>query len=193
MRRSSRRRVRWSLPVVAAAVAVGVLLPAAPAAAHDALVGSTPAAGSTVDRSPASVQLRFDKTVLGGTRGATALIVQGPGESRRHFETTCAAIEDRTVRAAVRLGAPGRYTVVYRVVSADGHPVSASFTFVSRASGGGSGSAAGPDCGVRETGPVTADSGTTGWVIGGIAGGVALLAIVGAVVAVVLRPRRASP
>jgi hypothetical protein len=131
------------------------------------------------------------------------LIVTGPDASTRHSETACPRVDGRTVSAAVTLGASGRYTVTWRVVSADGHPVSDTFTFTFHRAPGtapAAGSASGPACG---GGAATAagGSGTAGsstavspvvWVLLGVGGALVLvlLAVVIAV-AVRLRPRPA--
>lgn len=114
-----------------------VMLGVIPAAqAHDYLVGSTPKSGSTVTTAPGQVSLKFNDIVL--TRPAPPqLSVRGPGG--RYYETGCAKVTDTTVVVPVALGGPGKYTVTWRIVSADGHPVSdnISFRFDGKAPGKG--------------------------------------------------------
>lgn len=182
---------------VIAAVALGgalALLPAAAASAHDYLVASDPTAGSTVRTAPRSVRLTFDAVVLDYGRGSTALQVTGPGPAPRHFETGCAAVDGRTVTARVALGGPGTYTATWRVVSADGHPVSSSIRFVYAPATGqraAAGSPRGPDCGVAVAAPGSATAPPGGIVIVlVVAGGVVVLGVLVAVVLLVLRATR---
>jgi methionine-rich copper-binding protein CopC len=137
---------------------------ALPASAHDYLVSSSPAAGSTVDAPPSEVALTFSDVILdlgaaggdavaGGTSSATGgssvVQVTGPDGQGTHFETGCAVNAGRVVSVPVALGASGAYTVTWRVVSADGHPVSDSIGFSYEAPEGAAasaGSATGPAC-----------------------------------------------
>jgi methionine-rich copper-binding protein CopC len=185
--------------VTAALVAV---LPAVPAEAHDTLVSSSPASGSTVTAVPRSVTLTFDEPVL-DYAGTTALVVTGPDGAARHFETACARVSGRTVSAAVALGGSGRYVVSWRVVSADGHPVSDSFPFTLHRPTGttaAAGSARGPSCGTASTsraGAAPASSQSTVsplvWALVGVGAGlVVVLLVVVLVVALRLSRRPAG-
>lgn len=127
-------RVAFALAAAAPTLAsAGVLatLPATSASAHDYLLSSTPAAGSTISQPIASVSLTFNDLVLDFNKDGSSAIVQvtGPDSGTSHFETGCAAIASRTITAPVELGASGEYTITWRMVSADGHPVSDRITF----------------------------------------------------------------
>ncbi|MEN3284164.1 MAG: copper transport protein [Solirubrobacteraceae bacterium] len=112
--------------VVLALVALAVI-PAA-ASAHARLEGTSPARGATVATEPARVVFRFDEPVEAsfgavrvfdarGARADDGRLVR-PGRDQREAGT------------ALRRGlADGTYTATYRVISADGHPVSGGFTF----------------------------------------------------------------
>ena len=103
------------------AVALLVLLPllaAAPATAHSALVGSTPEPGSTITALPDAVELRFNETL---SDISPAVIVRRDGE-------TVAPLAPRVDGTLLAADAPtdlpdGDYTLVWRVVSGDGHPI----------------------------------------------------------------------
>ena len=186
---------------VVAAVGVG---DAAPAQAHDYLVSSTPAVNSTVTHRLSEVVLTFDAPVLDYGRASTALLVTGPGTATRHFETACPHIANDSVSSAVALGASGRYTVTWRIVSADGHPVSDSIHFTYRRPAGvtaAAGTPDGPACGEPTSHLSGAKYGAPGdtdvvspvvWIAIGVGGGVVLLAIAALVVVVVVlrRPSR---
>jgi methionine-rich copper-binding protein CopC len=113
--------------------AAGVLatIQASSASAHDYLVSSSPAAGSTLSAPIDSVSMTFNDLVVDFSHDGTSAIVQvtGPDADTRQFETGCATIAGRTITAPVMLGASGRYTVTWRVASADGHPASGHITF----------------------------------------------------------------
>jgi hypothetical protein len=113
---------------------------AGPAAAHDVLVGSVPAADSTQPTAPDRVVLEFgDAPQPLGLEVAVA----GPAGSR--VAEGAPAIEGTTV--VQHLGgelAAGSYTVDWRVVSGDGHPLSGTFVFTLTE---GAGAAAGADTG----------------------------------------------
>ena len=123
---------RALLTAVVSLVAVCGVIPAA--WAHDYLVGSNPKANGTVSAAPRTVTLTFDDIVL--TKPAPPQVtVKGP--DGRYYETGCGTVTDRVVTTPVALGPDGKYTVTWRIVSADGHPVSdsISFTYSGKATG----------------------------------------------------------
>ncbi len=94
------------------------LAQALPAAAHDELLGSTPATGDELAMAPADVSLRFSDAVL--PLGAAIVVVDADGAD---WTASAVSLEGDTVRAELRGGMPdGRYEVRWRVVSSDGHP-----------------------------------------------------------------------
>jgi methionine-rich copper-binding protein CopC len=103
---------------------------AGPAVAHANLVGAVPADGSTVESAPTRVTLRFDENI----RTPSVIVVDGPdGKRVDHGATT---VVDNSASVAIRVRASGAYTVAYRVLSADGHPVSARTGFTFRGTDG---------------------------------------------------------
>lgn len=195
---TDRPRAGLSAILVLLLAALAVLLSAEPANAHDYLVSSTPAAGSTVTAAPTRVTLTFDAAVLRTGNGSDVLSVTGPGG--KHFETACPVVGDDGVSAAVRLGPAGTYTVSWRVVSADGHPVADSIRFryaptagTTGAAGSDSGPACGNAAGRTGSGTSAAQPASTGSVlvlIVVVAGVLVLIVVVGVVLAVVLTRRR---
>lgn len=111
--------------VVVLAAALALLAGTAPAWAHTELESSTPADGASLDRAPAEIALTFSEDVPAD--GAT-ITVTGPDRADRVAGPATAA--DGTLTVPLQpLGAAGPYTVEYRVVSDDGHPVSGTVTF----------------------------------------------------------------
>lgn len=105
-----------------------VLVTAAPAAAHNALIGSDPKDKSSLEAGPSSVTLTFDQDVQGGQGINTISVVDAGGG---HYEVAGdPTIKDTAVSAKVNaLGKAGQYKIGYRILSADGHPVSGELTF----------------------------------------------------------------
>jgi methionine-rich copper-binding protein CopC len=92
---------------------------AGPASAHATLIGSDPADGAVVPAAPAVVTLTFDDSL---EDFEPVLTVTGPDGTQ--YQTGAATIDGAKLSTAVGpLPAAGTYTVAYRVVSDDGHPV----------------------------------------------------------------------
>ncbi|MGI5426912.1 copper resistance CopC/CopD family protein [Streptomyces sp. CA-179760] len=109
-------------------VLVLLLLSGAPASAHAALRSTTPDDGSVAEQAPRSVTLTFTESV--GLLD-DSFRVFGPDQRRVHTDEATHA-DGRSDTARVRLPrklAQGTYTVAWRVVSADSHPVSGAFSF----------------------------------------------------------------
>ena len=172
-------RLWWRALLVLGVVAVLAGGTATVASAHDALVGTSPADGSTVGAVPGQVTLTFDQPAL--ALGSTVLVA-GPGGPVMSGRTR---VTDNRVTQAVQPGAPaGRYTVTWRVTSIDGHPVSGSFGFTATAAAPGTRPQAAPStAGARAQAP-SAEAGVAWWVYGVGA------AVVAAVAAAALTRRR---
>jgi methionine-rich copper-binding protein CopC len=123
---------RFLLPIVLAGLAVFGF--ATPALAHNVLVGSSPANGASVATGPGTVSLTFDAPVQ---FGANYLTVIGPDGN--HWEKTDnATVNGDSVSTSVApLGPAGVYKVGYRIISADGHPVSGEVSFTLTKAGTG--------------------------------------------------------
>ncbi len=108
------------------------------AAAHSELVGSQPADTSTVAAPPPEVVLEFNQDIA-----ATFATIVVQSEDGTDWSSGTAAVSGPRARTAVRAGAPaGRYSVNYRVVSADGHPITGSVTFTATTGSASTSSAA---------------------------------------------------
>jgi methionine-rich copper-binding protein CopC len=111
---------------VVTALALGWLLGivgAAPASAHASLVRSSPADRSSVAAAPTTVSLTFDENI----RMPSVILVTGAdGASVVQGKTS---VVDNVATTRVDTGPSGDFIVAYRVVSADGHPVSGRLSF----------------------------------------------------------------
>lgn len=119
-----RRSISRGLVMLAALLTL-VLGSALPALAHNSLTGSDPKDGATLDEAPARVVLTFDQPV--GEDG-TGIVVQGPGKEA--VQDGSVQVTDNKVTQPLKpLTEAGEYTIGYRAVSADGHPVTGELTF----------------------------------------------------------------
>ncbi|WP_434995713.1 copper resistance CopC family protein [Arthrobacter sp. Ld5] len=127
-RRRRAARILASL-VPAVLLALAAMLGAGGAAtAHDELTGSNPAAGAVVDVLPPSLELSFSSVPSG--IGAQIQVLDGSGTD---WADGPAEIVDRSATQPLRPGAPaGEYTVNWRVVSSDSHPIEGSFGFTTQ-------------------------------------------------------------
>ncbi|WP_235477689.1 MULTISPECIES: copper resistance CopC family protein [unclassified Frigoribacterium] len=145
-----------------AATGVLALVPAGPAAAHDYVVSSTPAAGSTVDSSPATVSITFNDVILDLSGTGSSNVLEVTDAAGLHYEDGCSTTSGPTLATGVALGAPGAYTMTYQAVSADGHTVSDAVPFTYAPAAGtaeGDGSPTRPSCG--SAGGAGGDSGAS--------------------------------
>jgi len=113
---------------MAALAGIGCLgalaLAASPAAAHTELVSSSPKDGSTLVEEPTSVTLTFDQT-LRPPAYAVVTAPDGARLSRVDPEVAGATVTQRVETS----GLSGSYTVAYRVVTGDGHPITGELTY----------------------------------------------------------------
>ena len=117
--------IRVALVVVAAALASVTF--ASPAFAHAELLSSSPRDGQVVERSPRVVVLTFDE----GIEAAFVRLRVQDASGRRVDRGEPYHPGGREERLAVELESKleGRYFASYRVISADGHPVTKQATF----------------------------------------------------------------
>ncbi|MEV0318329.1 copper resistance CopC family protein [Streptomyces sp. NPDC050658] len=120
------RTARTAARALVVPAALAVLALAAPqAAAHTDLDSSSPGTGAALAGPPAKVMLTFSDAM---DQKYAKVAVTGPGGASAAEGGP--RVTGKTVTLALKSAVPsGRYTVGYRVVSADGHPVSGSYTF----------------------------------------------------------------
>ncbi|MFE2752455.1 copper resistance protein CopC [Actinosynnema sp. NPDC059335] len=119
------------------------LATAAPASAHNVLISSDPKDGSSLETGPATVTLTFDQPVQAGEKFNT-ITVTGPEGTRWEAEGEPTVKNNSVVFPIRPLGPAAEYTVGYRVLSADGHPVTGSLKFTLTKAGDGTPAPAAP-------------------------------------------------
>jgi methionine-rich copper-binding protein CopC len=103
---------------------------ATPAQAHNYLVDSSPAAGETLTELPETFFITTNEALLdlGGEGAGFALeVLDSEG---LYYGDGCVTVSGTTMTVEPAIGQAGDYTVVWQVVSADGHTVSDEFSFV---------------------------------------------------------------
>mgnify|MGYP000844121532 CR=1 FL=1 len=181
------RRVLAGAVVVAAAM-TAALGGATAASAHDSLVSSSPSEGESV-AALSEVRLDFSANLLGADGGNLVIVV---GPDGRHYESACAELAGSTLTLPVALGEPGEYSVEWRAVSSDGHPVSGVIPFTSTGASTSIGAETSPcatAAGVAETSTEAQDTGgMSGLTLGLVLGG-GVVVLVGVLIVVILRTR----
>ena len=108
--------------------AVALLLAPSPALAHDVLTGSDPEDGATLETVPEEVVLTFNNAPMEGGEGS-AIVVTGP-DGETQYEDGALTFSDADVSVGLApLDEAGEYSIAYRVVSSDGHPIQDTITF----------------------------------------------------------------
>ena len=105
------------------ALALMMLVIATPARAHDQLVDANPTEGEVVEAGIIDIELRFSDDVLAIGEGNEILVIGPQGEQSKLQNNSCAFADGDLVTTKVDLDQPGDYTVTWRVVSGDGHPI----------------------------------------------------------------------
>lgn len=111
-------------PLLAMAWVLGswALVPS-PASAHAALVESNPTQGQRLDSAPTEVSFSFNEDIA----APAFVVITAAGE---RVEQGSPVIEGGTVTQAITADAPaGAWTMAYRVISTDGHPVTGEIPF----------------------------------------------------------------
>ncbi|MGQ0843404.1 MAG: copper resistance CopC/CopD family protein [Sporichthyaceae bacterium] len=123
--------MRRSLSALLAALftLLALVLGAAPAAAHAELTETAPTDGRVLSNAPKAITLRFNKSVE--TTGATIRVLDMAGVPLAGIGSPAHEGGDpQTLSVQLPAGiGTGTQAVVYRIVSADGHPIQGQFSF----------------------------------------------------------------
>jgi len=124
-----RRVTRIGAALSAATVAGLLLLVAAPASAHNYLVASTPAEGSTLTQLPDEFSVTTNDTLLDLAGDGGGFAIQISDSDGGYYGDGCFTIRDATLSTVAALGEAGNYRMLWQLVSADGHTVSGEINF----------------------------------------------------------------
>jgi copper resistance protein C len=110
--------------LLAACIGLGLATVAAPASAHTDLVAGSPGPNEVLRTPAGELSLTFASALL---PEGTQILVRDPGGVDR---AVGAAVSGSSVGVQIKpLTRAGRYTVAYRAVAVDGHPVTGSYQF----------------------------------------------------------------
>ena len=125
------QRLLAALACAFVALMSALVWPASPAQAHTELKSSTPSAGARLATPPRQVRLVFNENVTPGFSALTLKVANGPAMTLTAREDGLAVTADVPSGAnnAQAAGGSVSWQVDYRVVAADGHPISGSIPF----------------------------------------------------------------
>lgn len=145
-----------SVPRVLSVLVVALLalaVPVAAASAHDSVTGTSPKDGQTLEAVPEAVEITF--TNPPAALGSQILIEDADGTGWAVGEVE---IIDNVATQRISPDAPaGEYTVTWRVVSSDAHPIEGVFEFTAAAGSSGGAGSSSTDAAGPETTPATAE------------------------------------
>lgn len=111
--------------IMAVIALLGAAAVAAPAQAHSELVSTDPADGAVLEAPPTTVSFTFNEALM-----PDFVRFIGTDPSGNTGDLPVSSVEGPTATIAWPASAPGgEWTVSYRVVSQDGHPVEGGITF----------------------------------------------------------------
>jgi methionine-rich copper-binding protein CopC len=148
------------------AVTLALLAPATAAQAHNYLVSSTPEVGSVLTVLPEEFSVTTNDVLLdfGGANAGSAGALEVRGPDGLYYGDGCVTVSGASISTGASLGPAGDYTVLWRVVSTDGHPVSSQYDFTWQPDAGqpeSTGSETAPVCPGSESGSAEPSASTT--------------------------------
>ena len=127
LRPTRERRVRTAFALMAV-VAAYLMLSAGPATAHAGLTSSDPRAGQRLQSAPEQVRLEFNEPI--NPEFANVRVAVNGTFLAAPIKVAAGVVTVTPPESAVQRSADARWTVAYRVVSEDGHPVVGTLRFV---------------------------------------------------------------
>ncbi|MFN7151360.1 MAG: copper resistance protein CopC [Microthrixaceae bacterium] len=118
------RRVQQAV-VALLVVVTSLVMSVGAAGAHAVLLASSPAADAELDLAPTEIVLEFTESVSASGDAVVVLDPSGQAVDPEQLRATNTSV----VATLPELSADGSYTVTWKVISADGHPVRGAFLF----------------------------------------------------------------
>lgn len=177
--------------LVGVAAAALVFAAAAPAAAHNYVVSSTPAEGEVLTELPEAWEVVTNDTLLYAGNDAVFGVWARDADGL-FYGDGCVEVSGTAMSAPPVIGAAGDYTLVYSLISTDGHPLTGEIPFEWAGEADvATGSTEPARCGATEPGPdIPASSNDAIWIAAAV-GAVGVAVIVAVLLA--RRPRRDDP
>lgn len=114
--------------IATAMTALAIMITPTAASAHAALADSNPRDGATLTALPDRVTISLNEPV----RDPAQIVVLDADDNRLNRKTV--EVADKTASSQIlNQPGPGKYTMSYRVVSTDGHPVTGTIAFTIKA------------------------------------------------------------
>jgi methionine-rich copper-binding protein CopC len=98
-----------------------------PALAHNELVSTSPIADSTVEAGIIRISLQFDEAPMELEFGQGNLIAIANAETGEQLGPACARIQGTDLTTTASISASGKYKILWRAVSDDGHVASGDY------------------------------------------------------------------
>lgn len=98
-----------------------------PALAHNELVSTSPSADSTVEAGFIRISLHFDEAPMELEFGQGNLIAIANAETGEQLGPACARIQGTDLTTTASISASGKYKILWRAVSDDGHVASGDY------------------------------------------------------------------
>jgi methionine-rich copper-binding protein CopC len=112
-----------------AVVAVPVLGFATPAQAHNYVVSSTPAQGATLSELPEQFAVTTNGPLLSLEGSVAGFAIEVKDAQGLYYGDGCVSVLGSTLSEAAALGPAGDYTMLWQLISTDGHTVSGEIDF----------------------------------------------------------------
>lgn len=104
-----------------------VFLLGSPALAHNELINSSPSADSVVEAGPIEIRLEYGAEPIPTEFGKGNLLAIANAETGEQLGAACARIDGKTMYTTVNIQDPGKYKVLWRSASDDGHIASGDY------------------------------------------------------------------
>lgn len=104
-----------------------VFLLGSPALAHNELINSSPSSDSVVEAGPIEIRLEYGEEPIPTEFGKGNLLAIANAETGEQLGAACARIDGKTMYTTVNIQDPGKYKVLWRSASDDGHIASGDY------------------------------------------------------------------
>jgi methionine-rich copper-binding protein CopC len=112
--------------IFALALALLVFIPGAPAFAHAQLTAASPKANAVLTKAPTQIKLTFDDDLISLESSNRIEVTNSKG---LRVDADNSSVLGNQLTVSLKKLAAGKYKVSYRVLSADGHPLAATYYF----------------------------------------------------------------